>query len=338
MTDGRAQEPRIAERIREFDVSALLLLLAEIAPAEEPYALRRAGYPASAPRPSWLEEIAFGAAGAPRAASLLANLGLMSCRSPLPDYLRGLALDPDVRDPLAELLSLLDDRLLERRFASYRPEGDPGIFPDWAGTKRDMLCLGALRSPAALCWLFQAIYPELRVTVERTPQDHSMPAPDARLGAAALGAAALSGRAVVPVRALEVRIACRDHLSPLLDAEGGQRHWAVVALERLRARIFPVLRGAGLHLTVWLLVLDEGARARIQGARSLEQSYLSYEPVRGKVRLHGVSRATTPPRYLPLRGDLDARRRERARRALLPILPSRVRIFTGPVPEVDGSR
>jgi len=170
--------------------------------------------PASTPQPSWLEAIAFGPPDAPRAATVFANLGLSSCRSPLPDYLRRLTLDPDVRDPLGELLSLLDDRLLERRFASYRPEGDRGIFPDWAGTKRDMLCLGALRSPAALHWLFQAIYPELRVTVLRAPQDHSMPAPDARLGTAALGMAALSGRAVVPVRALEVRIACQDDLSP----------------------------------------------------------------------------------------------------------------------------
>jgi hypothetical protein len=338
MTSKRPQERRIARRIRDFDVSALLLLLAEIAPPGSPYALRRRGHPASTPQPAWLESIDFGPGDAPPAASVAANLGLMSCRSPLPDYLRGLALDPDVRDPLAELLSLLDDRLLERRFASYRPEGDPGVFPDWAGTKRDMLSLGALRSPAALCWLFQAIYPELRVTVERTPQDHSMPAPDARLGAAALGAAALSGWAVVPVRALEVRIACREHLSPLRDAKGVRRHWAAVALERLHAHVFPVLRGAGVHLTVWLLVLDEAARARIQGARSLEQSYLSYEPVRGKTRLHEVSRATTPPRYLPLRGALDALRRARKRRALLPLSPSRVRIFTGPIPEVDASR
>jgi hypothetical protein len=311
MTDPRAEEPLIAERIREFDVSALLLLLAELAegsPRRPPYALRREGYPASTPQPSWLEAITFGPTDEAPSATVSANLGLSSCRSPLPDYLRRHTLDPEVLDPLKELLSLLDDRLLERRFASYRPEGDPGIFPDWAGTKRDVLSLGALRSPAALCWLFQAIYPELRVTVERTPQDHSMPAPDARLGTAALGTAAISGRAVVPVRALEVRIACRDHLSPLLDAAGAQRHWAAVAGERLRAHIFPVLRGAGVHLTVWLIVLDEGARARIQGAPRVEPSYLGYDPIRG------------------------------AEDASPPFLPARVLIFTGPVPEGVGPR
>lgn len=340
MTDERAQEPRIAERIRDFDVSALLLLLAELADQSKsaPYALRREGYPASTPKLSWLEAISFGSPDAPRAATVAANLGLSSCRSPLPDYMRRLTLDPDVRDPLGELLSLLDDRLLERRFASYRPEGDPSIFPDWAGTKRDMLGLGALRSPAALHWLFQAIYPELRVTVERAPQDHSMPAPDARLGTAALGRAALSGRAVVPVRALEVRIACQDDLSPLLDADGARRHWAAVAVERLHAHVFPVLRGAGVHLTLWLLVLDEGARARIQRSTPPAQSYLSYDPVRGKIRLHEVSRAPSPRRFSPLDGALRARRRARAERAIPPILPARVLIFTGPVPEGDGPR
>jgi hypothetical protein len=324
------QERRIAKQIRKFDVSALLLLLDELAGESEPYVVHRAGHPASTPQPSWLQTIEFETEDARRTARIAANLGLSSCRSPLPDYLRGLTLDPDVRDPLGELLSLLDDRLLERRLASYRPEGDPGIFPDWAGTKRDMLSLGALRSPAALCWLFRAIYPELRVTVERMSQDHSMPAPDARLGTASLGAAAISGRAVVPVRALEVRIACQDRLSPLQTTAGIQRHWAAVALERLHAHVFPVLRGAGVHLTVWLLVLDEGARARIQSPTRIEKSYLSYEPMRG--------RATSPRRFLPLQGAPEGRRWARWQRASLPLLPARVLIFTGPVPESEEPR
>ncbi len=162
------------------------------------------------------------------------------------------------------------------------------MFPDWAGTKRDMLCLGALRSPAALCWLFQAIYPELRVTVERTPQDHSMPAPDARLGAAARRGGAL-GRAVVPVRALEVRIACRDHLSPLLDAEGARRHWAVVALERLRAHLSSAARrGPPSHR------LAPGARRGRSGADPGRE-----EPRAKLSELRAGAREDTAPRGVP---------------------------------------
>lgn len=350
MSDPRALEPRIEERIRDFDVSALLLLLAEIAP-DVPYALRRAGYPASAPRPSWLEAITFGPKDAPPSAAVAANLGLSSCRAPLPDYFRELSRDPDVNGALGELLSVLDDRLLERRFASYRPEGDPGIFPSFPGTRRDVLCLGALRSPAALHWLFHKIYPELRVNVRRLPQAHTMPAPDARLGAASLGLAALGGRAVVPVRALEVRLVCHDHLSPHLGAAGVRAHWAALAAERLRAHVFPVLRGAGVHLTVWLLVLDDEARARLRDAELPEPSYLGYEPlrrtrVRFRVRLRlrrgaAVRRVRRPRRFRPLRRSPRAVSRTRVNRLFAPPPPARVLIFAGPVPEMaegDGAR
>ena len=340
MATERALHDEIEARVREFDVSSLLLLLDEIAPSGRPYAIARAGHPARSPQPAWLEAIAFEPQEDPSAVSLTANLGLASCRSPLPDYFCELFNNPDVRDPLRELLSLLDDRLLERRFASYRPEDDRTIFPSFADTRRDMLCLGALRSPAALRWLFQKIYPELRVTVRRAPQDRALPAPDARLGAGVLGRAALGGRAVVPVRAIEVLLACRDHLSPLLGADGGRAPWAAVAGARLRDHVFPALRGAGVHLTVWLVLLDGEARARIADRVLPDRSYVGYDPMRGRKRVRfrrrlrllrdgAARRLPRPPRFRPLRRPPWAVVRARLRRSHGP--PARVLIFAGPV-------
>ena len=181
-------------------------------------------------------------------------------------------------EPLRELVDLLDDRLLERRFASYAPERDPSIFPDepqggsptaWLAAKRDLLTLTALRSPSALHWLFAKVYPELRVTVRRAPQDRWIDTPDVRLGTAELGKAALGGLARLPIRGVEVTLLCPHRLSPLLarTPDGGEapRPWAEVAEERLESLVFPVLRATGLQLAVMLLLLDGEAEIRLDG-------------------------------------------------------------------------
>lgn len=286
-------EPRIEERIRAFDVTALLQLLEEM--GYRPDQIGRAGHPAESPQPAWLDSIRFrhhhhlG-----QAATVFANLGLASCRTPLPAYFREFKGQPDVDDPLGELFDLLDDRLLERRFASYAPERDRKIFPDeggpggrasprntWLEAKRDLLTLTALRSPSALHWLFAKVYPELRVTVRRAPQDRRIATPEVRLGVSPIGLAALGGEARLPVRGLEVTLLCEHRLAPILDADQVPLPWVRVAEERLEALIFPVLRETGVQLEVSLLLLDRGAAARLDGeaARVDELSYVGYDPL-----------------------------------------------------------
>ncbi len=300
--DTRAIEAQIRSRIRDFDVSSLLELLAELGLPNTPEGLGRAGHPSRVPRSSWLEDIRFERQNASDDPAVMidANLGLLSCRSPLPDYFMKLMVDPTdafVGEPLVEFLSVLDDRLLARRFSSYRPEEDSTIIADWPLMKRDMLCLGAKRSSAALHSLFRDIFPELRVSVLQAPRDHSMPAPNARLGSATLSRAALGGLAHVPVRAMEVLLCAAQRLSSLTDTDGVARPWGTVIRERLHKRIFPVLRGTGLHLAVWLLVLDEENEAHLYEPRGLP-SYVGYDPLRD------AEETSPPPRVLLFSGPI----------------------------------
>jgi hypothetical protein len=350
---GRAEiEGRIQERIRGFDVTALLLLLEEI--GYTPDAIRRAGFPSTSPQPTWLEAIDFQAHPEGGSATIHGNLGLLSCRSPLPAYFRRFVEDPDVSEPLAELLGVLDDRLLERRFSSYAPERDRGLFPAaspspkpdpngpgapdaWTSAKRDLLTLTALRSPSALHWLFQKAYPELRVTVRRAPQDRWIDTADVRLGSAVLGTAALGGLARLPVRGLEVTLLCRHRSSAILG-ERGPRPWAEVARDRLFELIFPVLRETGVELSVTLLILDGEAEAHLDEDRESLLSYVGYDPIQQRrKRIRFRRRLFTDGRRL-------ARRRERRLRAFRQLLRSRivrprvpgpsprVLLFSGPIP------
>lgn len=307
--EGRELEQAIEARGRSFDVTSLLLLLEEI--GIDPAAVRRAGFPAPSPQPTWIDAVTFsghhrrhGHRHPPsRGVSLSVNLGLQSCRSPLPAYFRGFATDPEVAEPLGELLALLDDQLLERRFAAYAPERDPGVFPAgapgrsrWPEAQRDLLALTALRSPSALHWLFAKVFPELRVTVRRAPQSRWVETPEVRLGAAELGVAALGGPARLPVQGMEVVLIAGARLSHLPDP-GGPRPWPGVVEERLSALIFPPLRETGLSLEVTLLILDEEAEAHLDRDREGLPSWVGVDP---------------------LRPDAD--------------IPQRVLIFAGPVP------
>lgn len=337
----------IERRIRDFDVSALLDLLRYLGYPDG--ALRRAGHFTVTPQPTWLDAIQFGedqaSSGGPTAPhakdiTIVGNLGLRSCRSPLPSYFGELMEDPDIQEPLAELLEFLDDRLLERRFASYRPDRDPSVFPSFPDTKSDFLSLGGLRSPAALHWLFHKVFPELRITVRRAPHDHRAAAPDIRLGKARLGSAALGGLAIVSVRSLEVTLIAEGRMSCIPGVP-----WVDVVSERLTRLVFPALRDTGVQLMVALLLLDRGAQARLDGGTLETRSYVGYDPFRRRrMPRPGFRRATRRNR-----GLMRARKRRpspprRIRRSWLRRLfaqrvvrakAQRVIVFSGPIPFIQ---
>ncbi len=329
----------LKDRICEFDVSALLDLLHSLGyPSGD---LRRSAHQTPTSQPTWLHSIALPEGEARGEIRLVANLGLRSGRSPLPDYFRKVMEDPDIGEPLAELLDFLDDRLLERRFASYRTERDPTIFPDFPAAKRDLLALGAPRSPSALHWLFRKVFPELRITVRRAPRELDTFAPNACLGVGSLGSASLGGRARVPVHSLEVTLVAEHRLSAIPGPDG-PCPWSEVARERLTELVFPALRGSGTTLGVALLLLDGSAQALLCGGTLETRSHLGYDPLRRRVppRLGFLRfrprpvRSFGPARFLrrlALLRRLHARRIFRGK-------PAKVQLFSGPIPEAPTAR
>lgn len=262
--DLDAVQARLRARIRAFDASALLDLLSHLGYGQADIAFR--AYESSSPQPALFHDIEFSD-HAPRV-TVTVNVGLASCRSPLPSYFAGLLADMDVGEPLRELLDLLDHALIRGRLLGERPERMFG--KEWADARRDMLGLSGLSSPSGIDWLFRHAFPELDVLVRRSAAAHAMPADGVRIGHARLGGCAFGNRSLVPVRDVHVTLRCRESLSPAGEP------WLHEAQQRLREIVFPILGNSRVHLTVALLLLDASMYAELDDA-----SPVGYAPLRG---------------------------------------------------------
>ncbi len=286
-------EHRIRQRIADFDAPALLELLgylgydiADIAFSGHPSkgtepsvfaAVRFAeSDPAPAPDPEPDPEPgpasestpAFDSGPAPTVpVSVVANVGLSSCRSPLPSYLQRLLGEFIPGEVFAALVDMLDHTLLRDRFTADCPEQ---MFADWEQGKRDLVDLANLASPSGLDWLFRHTFPELDVVVQRIPSERRVLSKAARIGHGALGQCAFGHFASVPVQDVEVALLCRD-----ADTRAGEP-WIHAAPARLRQHIFPFLRQVRMQLTVALILLTQTTYADLEG-----DSYVAYDPLRG---------------------------------------------------------
>ena len=262
--DRDAVHARIQARIRAFDASALLDLLSHL--GYEPGDIAFRAYESSSPQPSLFHAIEFSDR-APRV-TVTVNVGLASCRSPLPSYFTGLLADMDVGEPLRELLDLLDHALIRGRLLGERPERMFG--KDWLDARRDMLGLSGLGSPSGVDWLLRHAFPELDVVVRRGAAAHAMPADGVRIGHARLGGCAFGARSLVPVRDVHVTLRCKESLSP------AGVPWLHEAQARLRDVVFPILGNTRVHLTVALLLLDASMVAELD-----DESPVGYAPLPG---------------------------------------------------------
>lgn len=257
----------IVERIREFDVTALLDLLLSIGYDLADIELR--GHMTACPQPTMIHSIALrGADGAcsPGEAkvTITVNLGLLSCRSPLPSYLQRLCRALETSDPLLELLALLDRSLLRRRLMSDQPER---MLAGWPEVRRDFLRIHGLDSPLGLHWLFRTVFPELGVRVRRQTDDYRVPFHAARLGTAALGRCAFGNTSRITVHDIEVTLVSAESVY-----EG--RPWPRVAELRIRRFVLPLLDEVCMNLTIAFVLLDRSAYAQLSNT-----CYVGYDPL-----------------------------------------------------------
>lgn len=212
------------------------------------------------------------------------NIGLLSCRSPLPSYFQKLLIDIDTGAPLLTLLRVIDAQLLATRCAGYRPELE---LPAWQPMQQDVLRTAAPGSPSTLHALFHHVYPELDVSVRRVHGERVLRTESTRLGRAVLGNSAFGSQASATVSAIEVLLRCHEPVSR------AGIPWAREARTRLHTVVFDLLRDTDLHLTVYLVMLDRGSYAQLDG-----ESYVGYDPLRGG--------PAVPHRVLLFRGPLPA--------------------------------
>lgn len=283
-------ELRIRAQIKRFDVPALLDLLESI--GYDPSEIEFRGHLGASPRPTIIQDIAIRSSSdsaAPSGAriTITVNVGLLSCRSPLPSYLQRYCQEVETSDPVIELLRVLDRSLLRTRLTADQPER---VLPDWGDVRHNFLRIHGLDSPVGLHWLFRTVFPELGVRVLRMTDGYRVPFDTARLGSASLGRCVFGNTARISVHDMEVTLVSSESTH-----EGAP--WPRVADFRIRRFILPLLEEVCMNLTVAFVLLDRSTRARL-----VPTSYVGYDPMWGDEG--GPEEGLPPARMVLYRGAL----------------------------------
>jgi hypothetical protein len=267
-------EREIASRIREFDVLALLRLLQAL--GFEPQEIQFASHHSTTSQVGLIHDIEFLHEPV-RLVRIILNMGLLSSQSPLPSYFMK-KMDTGEVDTrsFVDFIGYFDHLSLQGYLEQIYPETNRHLFPDWPRTKRRYLHLLNLRSCVTLHWLFQSVFPELGLSVERVSLPRGVKTTPLRLGEVTLGSDAVFGKKTsIPVLGRRVTL--------LTDAEltdSGQP-WPAEIKRRLEEIILPILAAVGMDLEVLLVVQAQKSWAKLQ-----EESYLGYDKLQGGQDLH----------------------------------------------------
>lgn len=216
-------ERHIIERAREFDVIALLDLLRHAGYAPEDMVFK--SHHSGASQSGLVARVEFRTDPV-RQVEVTLNMGLLAADGLLPSYFQKVIDEGEIdEEAFTGFLHFFDHVLLQNFLASIYPEQNPQIYSDWERTKRSYVTLLGLRSTSTLHWIFQSVYPELAVSVDRVQIGREMTVMPAKLGSAKLGGpAALGATAQVPVAGCAATV--RVDSAP--DTNGGQPFYMVV--------------------------------------------------------------------------------------------------------------
>ncbi|MGZ3460708.1 MAG: hypothetical protein ACXU86_19650 [Archangium sp.] len=260
-------EQRLRERIRGFDIPALLDVLAAsgYGDAEIEYRSHRTGVHQS----HLVHDIQFIHQPHKRVI-ITVNMGLLSAQSPLPSFLMR-TMDQLDHDRLERFIGYFDHRLLEECFAGLYPERDGGLLPGWPEAAKDRLRLLRPPCPSTLHWLFRKVFPETELSVRREVRRQKVPSRELRMGSSTLGEGdSMGGFASIPTGGMEVKIYCDE---PICSSGVP---WAVEAQRRFEAELLPLLSETVLMLTVILVLRDQEGFLRLE-----RDSHLGYDPLEG---------------------------------------------------------
>jgi hypothetical protein len=258
-----ALEQRIRERIRSFDIPALLDVLAtsDYRDAEIEYR----GHRTTVHQSHLVHDIQF--LREPRKRVIITvNMGLLSAHSPLPSFMMR-TLDQLEHDRLERLIGFFDHRLLQECFGGLFPERDSSLLPGWPEAAKDRLRLLRPTCASTLHWLFSKIFPEAEISVRRQVRKQRVAAREMRLGASALGEGdSMGGFASLSTGGLAVQIHCAEPFS----ASGVP--WAVEARRRLERELMPLFAESVMMLSVTLVLHEPDGILRFERG-----SHLGYD-------------------------------------------------------------
>jgi hypothetical protein len=260
-------EQRLRERIRGFDIPALLEVLDAHGYGDAEIEYR--GHRTTVHQSHLVHDIQFFHQPRKRVV-ITVNMGLLSAQSPLPSFMMR-TMDQLDHDRLERFVGYFDHRLLQECFAGLYPERDGALLPGWPEAAKDRLRLLRPTCASTLHWLFGKRFPETEISVRREVLPQRVRAPEVRLGSSALGeGGAMGGFASIPTGGMEVKIFCDEPIS------SSGVPWAVEALRRFEEDLLPLLSDTVLMLTVILVLRDQEGFLRIE-----RDSHLGYDPLEG---------------------------------------------------------
>lgn len=301
----QAFERRVTQRARDFDLPALLRLLAAQGYARERTFLQ--SHPGSHSARSLVESVKFwsrhdiGSFSAPDAQSasdyvtITLNIGLWGGHGLLPSYFQGILETSPDPDRMLSFFRFFEHKLLDNYARAISPETDGLVFEDWGRTKRALLHALGTASMSTLHWLFHSLFPEFIVEVRRMAQPEHNQSFGARTGSSRLDGTAVVGHVFETVApGFAVRLFAADEYH-----DHGER-WYDLVRARLSRTLMPLLRPFRLPLQVELDLPHRTSAVISKTSAPTREGYsvLGYDRVLGEIPLD--------VRY-PWRGDPERR-------------------------------
>lgn len=271
--DARARlERKIRDKARRFDLRKLVDLLVASGYPQESILFQ--GNPEGGAT-SLVHDVEFCAD--PRGTVLVTvNLGLLGDNALVPSYFLREIEKSDDPERFYDFIRFFDHRLVINYLHAVFPERDPAVYPDYQGVERALLRMSGFASVAALEWIGQAYFPELRVHATRHAFSNATEMHAFRTGDSPLDGTAVIGRfyeSDAQGFALEI----------VADEETDDRghSWAMVCRRRLEERLLPLLAPYRLPLVIRLRVLHHASWAKLDRPSEQASGYLGYDRIRG---------------------------------------------------------
>lgn len=213
--------------------------------------------------------------GAGASILITVNLGLLGDNATLPSYM--LREVENSKDPqrFYDFIRFFDHRLIENYVRAAWPEDDPAVYGDYALLCNAVLKLVGLDSISSLHWFMQAMFPELRVSVQRGDFLAVTTSHACRTGISRLDGSSVIGRIYESeAQGFLVELVTEE------ESYDNHRTWAAVVRSRLKDRCFPVLAPFRLPMRVVLTVLSHASWARLEGNLVKATGYLGYDRIR----------------------------------------------------------
>lgn len=247
-SESERMQRAISERARRFGLSALLDALGALGYREAE--IQFASHATSAHQTSVIEAVHF-ARPPQRRVHVILNIGLLAAQSPLPSYFQQV-IERQHEGALTGFLNFFAHHLLSQLVLGQFPERHAALLSSWSETLSDVRSMLGLRTTYALHWIFDQIFPELGVSVQRINMMRTVSTRSVRLGPWQLGdGAALGGQAQIPVSGIAIKLFADEAIS------GAGEPWPKEAERRMKEQIIPLLAGHGIHLQVALVLRDQ---------------------------------------------------------------------------------